>query len=60
MPVDRVNMAKIPANATPPCIQAQTIPIQDTVLSTGHIVLLQDNSPVHMAYHVDRSLLLST
>ena len=40
MPVDRVNMAEIPVNRTPPCIQAQTIPIQDTVLSTGHIVLL--------------------
>jgi hypothetical protein len=31
-PVDRVNMAENPVNRTLPCIRAQTIPIQDTVL----------------------------
>ena len=45
MPVDRVNMAEILVNRTPPCVQAQTIPIQDTVLSTGHIVLLTGQLP---------------
>ena len=44
-PVGKVNMAEIPVNRTPPCIQAQTIPIQDTVLSTGHIVLLTGQLP---------------
>ena len=38
-------MAQIPVNRTPPCIQAQTIQIQDIVLSTGHIVLLTGQLP---------------
>ena len=43
--VDKVNMAKIPVNKTPPCIQGETLPIQDTVLSTGYIVLLTGQLP---------------
>jgi hypothetical protein len=43
--VDKVNMAEIPVNTTLPCIQCETIPIQDTVLSTGYIVLLTGQPP---------------